>query len=415
MKDQGEAGQELMLTLHNKNIVLGVTGGIAAYKAAELVRLLRQAGGHVRVVMTDAAQAFITPLTMQALSGNPVHTRLLDPTAEAGMDHIELARWGDLLLIAPASADFMARLCAGQANDLLSTLCLATSAKIALAPAMNQGMWRNPATEANVQTLLARGILLWGPAEGEQACGDVGPGRMLAPEQLLHNAAACFATGSLTGKTVVVTAGPTQEPLDPVRYLSNYSSGKMGYALAQAAAEAGARTILISGPTHLPVPDKVEYVPVITAQQMLAASVEAAPSADIFIAAAAVADYRPARQSLQKIKKNKSPNRVLELVQNPDIVATIAQLATRPFTVGFAAETQDVAAYAQAKRERKGLDWIIANDVSSPQIGFHSDNNAVTVFGPKRGPLVFPERSKAQLARELIARMAQEVIDRHNY
>lgn len=404
-----------MSNLHNKQILVGVTGGIAAYKVAELIRLLRREGARVRVVMTEAAQAFITPLTLQALSGNPVHTHLLDPDAEAGMGHIELARWADLLLIAPASADFMARLSTGQANDLLTTLCLASSAPIALAPAMNQAMWRNAATVANAQTLSGRGVLLWGPDDGQQACGDVGPGRMLAPEALLARVEQCFAAGVLTGKTVVITAGPTREPLDPVRYLSNNSSGKMGYALAQAALEAGARTILISGPSHLQPPHRAEYVAVMTAQEMLEASLKAVVDADVFIATAAVADYRPAERAAQKMKKNNDHQRVLDLVANPDIVATIAQLKPKPFIIGFAAETHDLAAYAQEKRQRKGLDWIVANDVSNSRIGFNSDNNAVTLFRADSEPVEFSERSKDQLARDLIALMAQEIAGCQNH
>src|SRR5690606_1447948 len=292
-----------MSSLANKQILLGVTGGIAAYKSADLIRRLQDLGAEVRVVMTAAAGEFITPLTLQALSGNPVHTHLLDPAAEAAMGHIELARWADLVLIAPASADFMARLAQGEGNDLLTTLCLATAADIALAPAMNQGMWRNAATQANLRLLQERGLKIFGPAEGSQACGDIGPGRMLEAVDIAAAAAGIFQSGSLAGRKVVITAGPTREAIDPVRYLSNYSSGKMGYALAQAAVEAGAKTVLISGPTQLQVPARVTVLAVTSAEEMYRASLAQGADCDLFIAAAAVADYRPAAPATQKIKK----------------------------------------------------------------------------------------------------------------
>lgn len=397
-----------MSSLTNKRILLGVTGGIAAYKSADLVRRLQDAGASVQVVMTAAAQEFITPLTMQALSGHPVHTTLLDPEAEAGMGHIQLARWADLVLIAPASADFMARLVQGQGNDLLTTICLATAAPIALAPAMNQGMWRNASTQANVEVLRQRKIALWGPAAGEQACGDVGPGRMLEPAALIEAAASQFATGALAGKKVVITAGPTREAIDPVRYISNHSSGKMGYALAQAAMEAGARTVLISGPTQLAVPERVECVAVTTAQEMLAASLQHAQACDLFIAAAAVADYRPVQVAEQKIKKTGDANLMLEFVKNPDIVATIAALDAKPFTVGFAAESEHLIEHARQKLERKKLDMVIANNIAVTGIGFNSDDNAVTVID-KEHQQELTQRSKQQLARELIALIAQKL------
>ena len=394
-----------LLSLHNKQILLGVTGGIAAYKSAELVRRLQDAGARVQVVMTPAAQEFITPLTLQALSGNPVHTQLLDPEAEAGMGHIQLARWADLVLIAPASADFIARLAQGLANDLLSSICLATAAPIALAPAMNQGMWRNASTQANVQTLRQRQIALFGPAEGIQACGDIGPGRMLEPEQLVEAAAGLFSSGLLAGKKVVITAGPTREAIDPVRYISNHSSGKMGYALAEAAAEAGAQTILISGPTQLPCPARVTRVDVTSAEEMLAASLAQAPGCDLFIAAAAVADYRPAQVAAHKIKKGAGDQLTLELVKNPDIVARIASLAERPYTVGFAAESEHLLDYARRKLANKKLDLVIANNIAQAGIGFNSDDNAVTLVDAA-GEQALSQRSKSQLARELIALLA---------
>jgi phosphopantothenoylcysteine decarboxylase/phosphopantothenate--cysteine ligase len=399
-----------MSSLSNKRILLGVTGGIAAYKSADLVRRLQDAGAEVRVVMTAAAQEFITPLTMQALSGNPVHTTLLDPAAEAGMGHIQLARWADLILIAPASADFIARLVQGQGNDLLTTLCLATPAPIALAPAMNQGMWRNASTQANVEVLKQRKVHIFGPAAGEQACGDIGPGRMLEVLELVDAAAGLFVSGSLAGKKVVITAGPTREAIDPVRYISNHSSGKMGYALAQAAVEAGAQVVLISGPTQLIPPERVECIPVTTAEDMLAASLQEAQNCDVFIAAAAVADYRPAHIAVHKIKKTAEVNSMLlELVKNPDIVATIAALEKKPFTVGFAAESENLMAYAQQKLAHKNLDLIIANNITATGIGFNSDDNAVTVID-RAQQQELTQRSKQQLARDLIAIIAQKII-----
>ncbi|MFO1389219.1 bifunctional phosphopantothenoylcysteine decarboxylase/phosphopantothenate--cysteine ligase CoaBC [Cellvibrio sp.] len=400
-----------MSSLANKRILLGVTGGIAAYKSADLVRRLQDAGAEVRVVMTAAAQEFITTLTMQALSGNPVHTTLLDPEAEAGMGHIQLARWADLVLVAPASADFMARLVQGQGDDLLTTLCLATAAPIALAPAMNQGMWRNASTQANVATLIERKVHLFGPAAGEQACGDVGPGRMLEPLALVDAAAGLFATGVLAGKKVVITAGPTREAIDPVRYISNHSSGKMGYALAQAAAEAGAKTVLISGPTQLAAPERVEFIAVTTAQEMLEASLAQANGCDVFIAAAAVADYRAARVAEQKIKKSGEETITLELVKNPDIVASVAALEHKPFTVGFAAESENLIAYAQQKLARKNLDLVIANNISVAGIGFNSDDNAVTLVD-KTHHQEISQRSKQQLARELMSVFAKKLDER---
>jgi phosphopantothenoylcysteine decarboxylase/phosphopantothenate--cysteine ligase len=394
-----------MGNLTNRRIVLGITGGIAAYKAAELVRRLRDRGAAVRVVMTKAAQEFITPLTLQALSGNPVHTTLLDPAAEAAMGHIELARWADLILVAPASADFIARLAHGHADDLLTTLCLATPAPIALAPAMNQGMWRDTSTQANVELLRARQITLWGPADGEQACGDVGPGRMLEADQLAQLAAKSFTSRILDGTRVLITAGPTREALDPVRYISNHSSGKMGFALAQAAADAGAQVTLIAGPVALATPEHVERIDVESAQQMFDAVLARVDASTIFIAAAAVADYRAANIATDKIKKQHD-EMTLTLVRNPDIVATVAQRKPKPFTVGFAAETTRVAEYARDKLERKNLDMIVANDVSVPGIGFNSDDNAVQVLW-RDGELHIDARSKTLVARELIELIAR--------
>ena len=395
-----------MHRLTNKQIILGITGGIAAYKSAELTRLLKQSGADVRVVMTASATEFITPLTLQALSGNPVHLHLLDTEAEAGMGHIELAKWADLILVAPASANFMARLANGQGNDLLTTLCLATDAPICLAPAMNQAMWRDAGTQANVDTLQNRGVKLFGPGVGEQACGDTGPGRMLEPEQIASLTAEQFETGALSGKTVFITAGPTREPMDPVRYISNHSSGKMGYAIAEAAVEAGAIVKLISGPVNLPPPARIERISVESAEDMLDASLTNIEDCDIFIAAAAVADYRPTAISEHKIKKGNEEIMELHLVKNPDIVATVAGLTNKPYTVGFAAETQDLLNYARGKLERKNLDLIVANDVSRSDIGFNSDENAVTLISTDQAETL-PQTSKRQLAVQLIAKIAE--------
>ena len=328
-----------MSSLANKHILLGVTGGIAAYKSADLIRRLQDLGAEVRVVMTAAAQEFITPLTLQALSGNPVHTTLLDPEAEAAMGHIQLARWADVVLVAPASADFMARLAQGKGDDLLTTICLATAATLALAPAMNQGMWRNTSTQENLRILQERKVRIFGPADGSQACGDIGPGRMLEPVQIAIAAASLFQPGSLAGRRVVITAGPTREAIDPVRYISNYSSGKMGYALAQAAVEASAQTILISGPTNLPIPERATRIDVTSAQQMYDASLQQAAACDLFIGAAAVADYRPITIAANKLKKTANDRMTIGLVKNPDIIAAVAALQPKPFTVGFAAES----------------------------------------------------------------------------
>lgn len=395
-----------MHRLTNRNILLGITGGIAAYKSAELTRALVGAGANVRIVLTAAGAEFITPLTLQALSGNPVHQSLLDPEAEQGMGHIELARWADLILVAPASADFMARLSHGMANDLLTTLCLATDAPICVAPAMNQAMWRDPRTQENAQRLAHQGVQLWGPGSGEQACGDVGPGRMLEPAELAELAAEVFATSKLQGVRICITAGPTREALDPVRYISNHSSGKMGYALAAAAAKAGAEVVLISGPVSLQTPAGVKRVDVESAEQMLTAALDLAPACDIFIGAAAVADYRPVAVADQKIKKGQEELMELRLVKNPDIIASVSSLPKRPFTVGFAAETENVLAYARSKLERKNLDLVIANDVSQSGIGFNADENEVTLVSAA-GVIALPRSSKHSLAQQLIEQIAE--------
>lgn len=399
-----------MQRLYRKRIVLGVGGGIAAYKSAELVRRLRDQGAEVRVVMTQGGREFITPLTLQALSGHPVHLDLLDPAAEAAMGHIELARWADLVLIAPATADLMARLAQGVADDLLTTLVLATDALVALAPAMNQAMWRDPATQANAQLLAERGFRLFGPASGSQACGDVGLGRMLEADDLAQLAADCFERKALSGRHVLITAGPTQENIDPVRYITNHSSGKMGFALAEAAAEAGAKVTLITGPVHLPTPDRVDRIDVVSARNMLAAC-EAAMPCDLLIAAAAVADYRPEVVAQHKLKKDPTSGDglLLQLVRNPDILATLARRPDRPFSVGFAAETENLLEYAARKLKDKNLDLIVANDVANPSIGFNSEENAVSVIDRELLETRFAQTSKGKIARQLITFIADRL------
>ncbi len=393
-----------MHTLSRKRILLGVTGGIAAYKSAELTRRLVEAGAEVRVVMSEAAKAFVGPLTFQALSGHPVRSALMDPQAEAAMGHIELARWADAVLIAPCTADFMARLAQGLAGDLLGTLCLATRAPLAIAPAMNTVMWSHPATQDNLRVLQQRGMRVFGPAHGDLACGETGEGRMLEPAALLEALSGVFETGALRGLHTIITAGPTREPLDPVRYLSNRSSGRMGFALARAAAEAGARVTLISGPVDQPTPRGVARVDVESALHMHAEVMQRLDDCDIFIAAAAVADYRPAQAVEQKIKKTEA-DLALALTRNPDILAEVARHTPRPFVVGFAAETQDLARYARGKLRDKNLDMIAANRVG-PNLGFDAPDNALEVFWPG-GARSLARTDKESLARQLIALIAE--------
>ena len=400
------------MSLANKNILLGVSGGIAAYKSAELVRELVRAHAKVRVVMTHSAKEFITPLTFQALSGNPVLSDEFEQTETAnGMDHIALARWSDVILIAPASANTIAKLTHGGADDLLSTTCLATQAPIALAPAMNQAMWSNSATQDNVEILEKRGILFFGPASGQQACGDVGEGRMFEPHQLLLSLSNLFNTGELTGVNVMVTAGPTQEPIDPVRFISNRSSGRMGYAIAEAAHDAGATVQLISGPVTLPNPDGIECVSVTTAQEMFDAVQTTINKQKIFVSCAAVADYRPVTKQPEKIKKLHNDLSV-ELVRNPDIIAEVAKLPEKPFVVGFAAETRELEKYAQQKLERKRLDMIAGNDVSESNIGFDSEENALEVYW-SGGHCSLERDTKQKIARRLISLIAERYASTH--
>lgn len=399
-----------MQTLAGKKILLGISGGIAAYKCAELTRRLIERGAQVQVVMTNAAKEFITPLTMQAVSGRPVSDSLLDPAAEASMGHIELAKWADLVLLAPATADLIARMSAGMGNDLLTTLVLATDSPIAVSPAMNQQMYRNIATQENIATLERRGMHIWGPAAGEQACGDVGPGRMLEPMQLVGLCEQFFAEKPLKGQSVVITAGPTREAIDPVRYISNHSSGKMGFALAQAAHALGAKVTLIAGPVSLATPVGVERIDVDSAQSMYDAVMEHAPNHSVFIGCAAVADYRPATIAEQKIKKtDDSDQMTISMVKNPDIIASVAALTeNRPFTVGFAAETQDVESYARGKLVKKNLDLICANDVSVEGQGFNSNNNAITVYW-KDGKQSLTLASKQQIAHQIMMTIAEKL------
>ncbi|MGB2045091.1 MAG: bifunctional phosphopantothenoylcysteine decarboxylase/phosphopantothenate--cysteine ligase CoaBC [Porticoccaceae bacterium] len=396
-----------MSSLSNKKIILGVTGGIAAYKSAELVRRLQDAGAEVRVVMTPAATEFIRPLTMQALSGHQVHAELLDSDAEAGMGHIELARWGDLLLIAPASADFIANMVHGRADSLLSAIYLATAAKVVVAPAMNQAMWAHPASIDNIATLRQRSVTIIDPDSGIQACGDTGPGRMQQPDTIVKAVSTLFTSGLLAGKKVVITAGPTREALDPVRYISNHSSGKMGYALAEAASEAGAEVILISGPVNLATPPHCQLISILSANELLEASLAAVDGADIFIAAAAVADYRAKDIATQKIKKQ-DDSMTIQLEKNPDIVSTVAAANDALFVLGFAAETEKVEAYARDKLARKKLDAIIANDVSKDDVGFNADNNEACWIDAD-STITFSKRSKTQLARDIIEHMVNRL------
>ncbi len=393
-----------MQTLTNKRILLGITGGIAAYKCAELSRLFAKAGAELRVVMTRAAREFVTPLTMQALTGNRVRLDLLDTEAEAAMGHIELARWADLVLVAPASADFLARTAHGRADDLLSTLILATPAPVALAPAMNQGMWSDPATQQNLAEVRRRGYHVFGPDAGDQACGDVGPGRMVEPAGLLAACAGLFAAEPLAGRKLLITGGPTREAIDPVRFLSNHSSGKMAHALAAEAAAAGARVTLISGPVALPAPDRATRIDVISARDMLAATMERIAGVDVFIGVAAVADYRPAHPSAGKIRKDRASMHI-ELVRNPDIISEVAGLNPRPLVVGFAAETGAAAANGREKLERKRLDLLFANNAEE---SFNSDELAAIAISAQ-DEVEIPRARKEAVARRMLAMIAERL------
>ena len=398
----------------SQNIILGVSGGIAAYKTPELVRRLRDRGAAVQVVMTRSAREFVTETTLQAVSGMPVRTNLWDSQAEAAMGHIELARWADLVLIAPATAEIMARMAAGSAADLLTTLCLATEAPVVIAPAMNHVMWSHPAVQENRQKLADHGVRILGPDIGEQACGESGPGRMLQPDAIVAAVTAPIAVADvepplLAGKKVLVTAGPTREALDPVRFISNRSSGKMGYALAEAARQAGAEVILVSGPVNIAVPDGVDLVNVESAQQMFSATHEHIEGVDIFIGAAAVADYRPANLEEQKIKKDEGEMSI-DLVRVPDILASVAKIDNGLFTVGFAAETENLRDYARAKLDKKNLDMIVANLVGE-NLGFDADDNAVEVYW-RDGEHSFPIATKSALADDLIKLVSERYLEK---
>lgn len=396
-----------MPELSERHVLLGITGGIAAYKSPDLVRRLRDAGAEVQVVMTSAAREFVTPLTFQAVSGNPVHHDLLDPAAEAAMGHIELARWADEVLISPASADFMARLAHGLADDLLTTLCLATEAPITLAPAMNRLMWANAATQANRELLIARGIRLIGPGEGDQACGEIGTGRMLESQEIVAALANGIPAPLLAGRRMLITAGPTREAVDPVRYLSNRSTGRMGFALAAAAARAGAVVTVVSGPCEEPTPPGVARVDVESAAQMHEAVMGRVGEYDVFVAAAAVADYRPAETAPEKIKKRDS-TLTLRLERTPDILKAVAAREPRPFVVGFAAETEKLLEHAEEKRRRKGLDLIAANWVGRPGTGFESVDNALEVLW-EGGRRSLPAAPKARIAAALVTLIAERL------
>ncbi|KFN43980.1 bifunctional phosphopantothenoylcysteine decarboxylase/phosphopantothenate--cysteine ligase CoaBC [Arenimonas oryziterrae] len=397
-----------MSELAGQRILLGVSGGIAAYKAADLVRRLQDAGAEVRVVMTEGAQQFVTATTFQALSGHPVRTSLWDAAAEAAMGHIELARWATRILIAPASADVLARLAHGFANDLLSTLCLASEAPVVVVPAMNRVMWAHAATRANLATLVARGVTVLGPGEGDQACGEVGAGRMLEPLQIVQALASASRPSLLSGRQVLISAGPTFEDLDPVRFLGNRSSGKMGFALAAVAAAMGARVTLVAGPVSLATPPGVQRVDVRRAAQMRDAVLAALPGQDVYIGAAAVADYAPVETQPQKIKKT-GETLAVQLVRTPDILAEVAAHAARPhLVVGFAAETNDLDTYARDKLRRKGLDLIAANDVSAQGIGFESEDNALAVFDAERR-FDIPRGTKTAVAGALLALIAERL------
>ena len=396
-----------MSSLSQKRIILGITGGIAAYKSAEIARRLQDQGAEVRVIMTDSAQEFIRPLTLQALTGKPVHTDLLDPKAEAAMGHIELARWADAILIAPATANFMAALSQGIANDLLTTVCLAASGKIVVAPAMNQAMWSQPASQENITRLKQRGITIFEPDSGIQACGDIGPGRLQQPEAIVERFSGIFDSNVLSGKQVIITAGPTREAIDPVRYISNHSSGKMGYALASAMIDAGASVTLISGPVSIEKPERCEFIPVISAKDMLEAASSAAEKADIFISAAAVADYFVTDIATHKIKK-KSDKMSINVSKTPDIVAILSKNNPKMFVVGFAAETEQVETHAREKLHRKKMDAIIANDISRDDIGFNSDDNEA-LWIDAESCISLNKKSKTQLAREIAVLIADKI------
>lgn len=400
--------------LTNKNILLGITAGIAAYKTPDLVRRLRDLGANVQVILSKNAGDFVSEIALQAVSGQAVHDHKMDAQSESGMGHIDLARWADVVLIAPATANFIARLNNGEADELLTTVCVATNAKIAIAPAMNQQMWANKKTQANIKALRQSDINILGPDSGDQACGEVGMGRMLEPTELAQQTAVLFETDELAGKAVMITAGPTWEALDPVRGITNHSSGIMGYAIAQSAVEAGALVTLVTGPTHLEIPEHVNAIKVVSALEMQAAVMNDIAKQDIFIGVAAVADYRPIEVSKNKIKKQDNQNTMnITLERNPDILAGVAQLKNAPYTVGFAAETNDIEKYARVKLEKKKLDMIAANDVGSDDIGFGARDNALTLI-TQTETILLPRANKTQIARQLIHHIGQQLKEQSN-
>ena len=390
-----------MLSFSKKNILLGVTGGIAAYKSAEIIRLFKKLGADVRVVMTESAKEFITPLTLQAISGNEIHDSLLNTEAEAAMGHIELAKWADIILIAPCTAETISKITHGRADDLMGALILASKADIFIAPAMNMNMWLDDSTQQNYKTLSSRGITFIGPAEGEQACGDIGPGRMVEPENIIELIRSSYKTGPLSGKTITITAGPTREQIDPVRFISNNSSGKMGYSLADAAIEAGASVNLVSGPVSLEADKSINLYKINSASEMMNVVMECMDSSDIFIGCAAVSDYKPADYSENKIKKDEIPNLETELKKNEDILKNVATNFSSSYVVGFAAETSDINNNAMQKLKSKNLDMIISNDVSDKSIGFNVDDNEVTVITCDE-KIFLKKDKKIRIAREIL-------------
>ena len=390
-----------MLSFSKKNILLGVTGGIAAYKSAEIIRLFKKLGADVRVVMTESAKEFITPLTLQAISGNEIHDSLLNTEAEAAMGHIELAKWADIILIAPCTAETISKITHGRADDLMGALILASKADIFIAPAMNMNMWLDDSTQQNYKTLSSRGISFIGPAEGEQACGDIGPGRMVEPENIIELIRSSYKTGPLSGKTITITAGPTREQIDPVRFISNNSSGKMGYSLADAAIEAGASVNLVSGPVSLEADKSINLYKINSASEMMNVVMECMDSSDIFIGCAAVSDYKPADYSENKIKKDEMPHLEIELKKNEDILKNVATNFSSSYVVGFAAETSDINNNAMQKLKSKNLDMIISNDVSDKSIGFNVDDNEVTVITCDEKIFIKKDK-KIRIAREIL-------------
>ena len=390
-----------MLSFSKKNILLGVTGGIAAYKAAEIIRLFKKLGADVRVVMTESAKEFITPLTLQAISGNEIHDSLLNTEAEAAMGHIELAKWADIILIAPCTAETISKITHGRADDLMGALILASKADIFIAPAMNMNMWLDDSTQQNYKTLSSRGISFIGPAEGQQACGDIGPGRMVEPENIIELISSSYKTGPLSGKTITITAGPTREQIDPVRFISNNSSGKMGYSLADAAIEAGASVNLVSGPVSLEADKSINLYKINSASEMMNVVMECMDSSDIFIGCAAVSDYKPADYSENKIKKDEMPHLEIELKKNEDILKNVATNFSSSYVVGFAAETSNINNNAMQKLKSKNLDMIISNDVSDKSIGFNVDDNEVTVITCDE-KIFLKKDKKIRIAREIL-------------